>query len=85
MEHKNVDCKEEHHSNRDAAVEDQNTGERIQDHTEQAGYKGNYDQDQQQPALPAQFLSIDNGMEDTQQQEKNGCQLVNMDPSQGGP
>lgn len=82
-EYPNMNGEKEHHENRDTAVEDQNDWELIQDHAEQAGGKGNRDQSEQQPALCAKFPAEDDGMDDAQQQEHNGCELVDVDPGQG--
>jgi len=50
----------------------------IQDHAEQAGGKRNHNQREQQPSFCTQFLSVDDGMDDAEQQKKNGYQLVDM-------
>ena len=78
-----MDRKEEDQGNGNTAVEDQNHRNMVKNHAKQSGGKGNQDQSKQQPALHAQFLSVSNGMYDTQQQKYHGCQLVNMDAGQG--
>ena len=69
MKHKNVDCQEEDQHNGNHAVENQYHGDLIQDHTEESAGKGYQDRSQQQPALGFQLFSIDNGMDEAQQQE----------------
>ena len=63
-------------------MENQNDGELIKDHSKQTCGKGNDNRSQQQPTLHAQFLSVSNGMDDTQQKEDDGCHLMNMDTGQ---
>ena len=79
MIHKNMDCEEEYHGDRDTAVENQNNGKLIQDHAEQAGGEGEHNQSQQQPPLCAQFLAVYDGMDNAQQKKQQRCHFVNMD------
>ena len=83
MEHKNVDCQEENQCDGYHSVKNQYTGEMIPNHTEESTGKGNQDQSQQKPELRAQFLSVSNGMDDAQQQEEDGCHLMDMDTGEG--
>lgn len=78
-----MDRQEEHHSDGDAAVEDQNDGKLIQDHAKQAGGEGQQDQPQQQPAFRAQLPAVYNGMDDAEQQKQHGCHFVNVDTGEG--
>ena len=83
VKHENVNCQEEYHCDGNNPVEDQNEGELIQNQSEQACGKGNNDQTQQQPTFHSQLPAVGDGMDDAQQQEKDGGQLVNMDSGQG--
>ena len=83
MEHKDVNCQEEHHSNRNHPMQDQNDGVLVQDHAEQAGGEGKDNQRQQKVSLRVQLFPADHGMDGAEKQEKNGCQLVEMDAGQG--
>ena len=82
VKHKNMDRQEEHQSDREGAVEDQDNGKLIQNQTEQAGGEGDDDYCKKQPALYAQFLTVDERVNKAQQQEKDGCQLVDADTCQ---
>ena len=82
MKYKYMDRQEEYQGDGDAAMENQNNGELIQDHAEETGSKRNDDQPQQQPALCSQLLSVRNGMDDTQQQKDHRCQFMDMDAGQ---
>ena len=59
-------------------MENQDNGELIEDHAEQAGSKGNHNQCKQQPSFRSQFLSVSNGMDDAQQQKQDRYQLMDM-------
>ena len=83
VEHENVDRQEEDQGDGDRAVEDEYHGELIQNHAEEAGGEGDNCQPQQQPMLCSQFLSVGNGMDDAEQQEDDGCQLMDMDTGEG--
>ena len=56
--------KEEDQRNGNGTVQDQNPGNVVQNHAEEAGGKGNQDQSQQKPALCAQLLSVSNSVDD---------------------
>ena len=62
-----MNCQEEYQSDGDAAMENQNDGELIEDHAEQSGSEGNHSQCKQQPSLCPQFLSVDNGVDNAEQ------------------
>ena len=78
MEYENMNRQEEYQSDGDAAMKDQNDGELVQDHSEQAGGEGDHNQCMQQPSFCTQFLSVSNGMDDAQQQKQDRCQLMDM-------
>ena len=82
VEHKNMNCKEEYQSDGKTAMENQNDGELIQDHAEQACGKGNHNQCKQQQAFCTQFLSVDNGVDNAEQQKQDRCQLMDMNAGQ---
>ena len=78
-----MDRQEEDQRDGNHTVEDQHKGKLIQDHAKESTDKGNQDQSQQKPELRAQFLSVGNGMDDAQQQEEDGCHLMDMDTGEG--
>ena len=82
MEYENMNRQEEYQSDGDAAMKDQNDGELVQDHSEQAGGEGDHNQCKQQPSFCTQFLSVSNGMDNAQQQKQDRCQLVDMHTGQ---
>lgn len=77
-----MDRQKENQRNGNHTMQDQYNGNVIENHAEESAGKRDQNQSQQKPALRTQFLSVSNGMDDAQQQEKDGCQLVHMDPGQ---
>ena len=77
-----MDRYKEHHGDGNAAVKDKDNRELIQNHTKQAGGEGNHNQRKQQQALCAQLFAVDNGMDDAQQQKKDGSHLVSVHTGQ---
>ena len=83
MKNKDMNCQKKYQRNGNAAMQDQDNGELIQNHPKQAGSKRNHDQAKKQPAFCAQFLSVDNGVDNAEQQKQNRCQLMDMYTGQG--
>ena len=73
-----MDRQEEYQGDGDAAMENQDDGKLVQNHTKQAGGEGDHNQCKQQQSFCTQFLSVRNGMDDTQQQKDHRCQLMDM-------
>jgi len=82
MKYKYMDRQEEYQGDGKTAMENQDDGELIEDHAEQSGSEGNHSQCKQQPSLCPQLLSVDDGMDDTQQQKDHRYQFVDMDAGQ---
>ena len=78
-----MDRQEEYQRDGNNTVGNQNHRYMIQDHAKQARGKGNDNGEKKQPALYAQFPAVDKGMYQAQQQEKDGCHLMNLDPREG--
>ena len=73
-----MNCQEEYQSDGKTAMENQDDGKLVQNHTKQAGGEGDHNQCKQQPSVRSQFLSVSNGMDDAQQQKQDRCQLMDM-------
>ena len=78
MKYKYMDRQEEYQGDGDAAMENQDDGKLVQNHTKQTCCEGNYNQCKQQPSFRSQFLSVDDGMDDAQQQKQDRCQFMDM-------
>ena len=82
MKYKNMNCQKKYQSDGKTAMENQDDGKLVQNHTKQAGGEGDHNQCKQQPSLCPQLLSVSNGMDDTQQQKDHRYQFVDMDAGQ---
>ena len=67
VKYENMNRQEKDQCDGDAAMENQNDGELIQDHAEQAGGKRNHNQRKQQPPFCTQFPTVDYGMDNAEQ------------------
>ena len=69
MKHENVNREEEYQGDGDTAMQDQNNRMLVQNHAEQACSEGNHNQCKQQQSFYTQFLSVDNCVNDAEQQK----------------